>query len=815
MWPRRTLLLLALLAQLPASAAVDFVKDIKPIFADRCLDCHGAEEKKGGVDLSSYFGAHRPADSGEAILTPGAAGDALLIHVITATDKKRRMPPKGAALTAEQIATLKRWVAEGAVWPDDGWRPTPHWAYVAPRLPKVPAMAGAGARNSIDAFIDAKLAAEKLTRGPDADPAVQLRRVALDLTGLPPTVTQVDAFLADPSDAGYARLVDQFLASPAFGERWARPWLDAARFADSEGYQRDAERSLWPWRDWVIDALNQDMPFDRFTVEQLAGDLLPAPTLAQKIATGFQRNTPLNIEAGTDPLEDHYKQVVDRVNTLGAVWLGTTLGCAQCHNHKYDPISIVEYYRVFALFNQTPIESRQQGSKMGMAGMVPIGPTVSLPMDEATKKRHAALEQAYKKKEAALLAVLEPKWAALAADPKKFARLPEATQAELELDPSERTFDTYQTVVRAAFRTDQEVQALWSPVAASQALLLKVQPATSRVMQELSEPRPTYVAKRGDFLSPGEKVTGGMPSVLPAWPAQAPVNRLGLARWLVSPDQPLTARVTVNRLWAELFGQGIVSTLEEFGTQGAPPSHPELLDWLAVTFASEDQWSMKRTLRRMVLSATYRQSAAVRADAAARDPADVWLWRHPGQRLDAETIRDNALAISGLLNAKMGGPPVFPWQPEGFWRPTAGASLNKYRFSKDGDQFRRGIYTIWRRTAHYPSFSIFDAPDRNTCSLRRGRSSTPLQALALLNDKAYVEMAAAFARRMSGEFSGSVDQRIEQAFRTALARKPTTSERQQLRKVFEAAVKASGQEADGFVDVATVILNLYETIHRG
>jgi hypothetical protein len=352
-------------------------------------------------------------------------------------------------------------------------------------------------------------------------------------------------------------------------------------------------------------------------------------------------------------------------------------------------------------------------------------------------------------------------------------------------------------------------------VAASQALLLKVQPATSRVMQELSEPRPTYVAKRGDFLSPGEKVTGGMPLVLPAWPAQAPVNRLGLARWLVSPDQPLTARVTVNRLWAELFGQGIVSTLEEFGTQGAPPSHPELLDWLAVTFASEDQWSMKRTLRRMVLSATYRQSAAVRADAAARDPADVWLWRHPGQRLDAETIRDNALAISGLLNAKMGGPPVFPWQPEGFWRPTAGASLNKYRFSKDGDQFRRGIYTIWRRTAHYPSFSLFDAPDRNTCSLRRGRSSTPLQALALLNDKAYVEMAAAFARRMSGEFSGSVDQRIEQAFRTALARKPTTSERQQLRKVFEAAVKASGQEADGFVDVATVILNLYETIHRG
>jgi hypothetical protein len=447
--------------------------------------------------------------------------------------------------------------------------------------------------------------------------------------------------------------------------------------------------------------------------------------------------------------------------------------------------------------------------------MVAIGPTVSLPMDAATKTRYVIQEQAYKKKEATLLAALEPKWTALVADTKKFARLPEATQAELELDPSERTFDTYQTVVKSAFRTDKEIQALWAPVAASHALLLGVQPATSRVMQELTEPRPTYVAKRGDFLAPGEKVSGGVPSVLPAWPAKAPVNRLGLAQWLVQPNQPLTARVTVNRLWAELFGRGIVSTLEEFGTQGAPPTHPELLDWLAVTFVSEDQWSMKRTIRRMVLSATYRQSARVRADAEARDPDVVWLWRHPGQRLDAETIRDNALAISGLLNPKMGGPPVFPWQPEGFWRPTAGNSLNKYRFSTGGDQFRRGIYTIWRRTAHYPSFSLFDAPDRATCSLRRGRSSTPLQALALLNDKAYVEMAAAFARRMSDEFSGSADQRIEQAFRTALARKPTASERQQLRKIFDASVRASGKEADGYVDVATVILNLYETIHRG
>ncbi len=815
MLPRHAILLLVLFSRLSTWAAVDFVKEIKPIFEDRCLDCHSAEEKKGGVVLASYFGAHRPGDSGEAILTPGATGESLLIHVITATDKKRRMPPKGNALTPGQIATLKQWVAEGAVWPDDGWRPTPHWAYVAPRLPKVPAQSGKGARNAIDAFIDAKLSAEKLTRGPDADPAVQLRRVALDLTGLPPKVAQVDAFLADPSDANYARLVDQFLASPSFGERWARPWLDAARYADSEGYQRDAERSLWPWRDWVIDALNKDMPFDRFTVEQLAGDLLPSPTLAQKIATGFQRNTTLNIEAGTDPIEDHYKQVVDRVNTLGAVWLGTTLGCAQCHNHKYDPISIVEYYRVFALFNQTPIESRQLGSKMGMSAMVPIGPTVSLPTDDATKKRYEVLEQAYKKKEAALLTVLEPKWVALMANAKRFALLPEATQAELELDPSERTFDTYQTVVKGAFRTDKEIQTLWAPVAASHALLLRVQPASTRVMQEMSEPRPTYVAKRGDFLTNGEKVSGGVPSVLPAWPAQAPVNRLGLAQWLVQPEHPLTARVTVNRLWAELFGRGIVSTLEEFGTQGAPPSHPELLDWLAVTFVSEDHWSMKQAIRRMVLSATYRQSAAVREGADVRDPADVWLWRHPGQRLDAETIRDNALAISGLLNAKMGGPPVFPWQPEGFWRPTAGASLNKYRLSTDGDQFRRGIYTIWRRTAHYPSFSIFDAPDRATCSLRRGRSSTPLQALALLNDKAYVEMAAAFAQRMSEEFTGTVDQRIEQAFRTALARKPTASEQQQLRKVFDAAVKASGKEVEGFVDVATTILNLYETIHRG
>ncbi len=697
--------------------AIDFGRDIQPIFEAHCLKCHDGETRKGGVALDRFFHAHQPTDSGEPLFIKGNAGESLLVHVIESTDPEERMPAKGEPLTKVEIAHIRAWIDAGAPWPDDGWRPPKHWAYAPPSLPRIPLSATPWPRTTIDHFVEHRLREHGLQPNQEALPASLIRRVSLDLTGLPPTVDQVDVFLADPSDEAYERFVDHLLGSKAFGERWARQWLDLARYADSEGYQRDELRSLWGWRDWVIDALNADMPFDQFTVEQLAGDLLPEATPSQVIATGFQRNTPVNLEAGTDPHEDRYKQVVDRVNTLGAVWLGTTLACAQCHHHKYDPISIREYYELFAFFNQSPIETKQQGTEMGMSNMVYIGPNANVPEY-----------------------------------------------------PGE----------------------------------------TTRVMKTVATPRPTFIAKRGDFLAQGAAVEPRIPEVWPGLPQGAPANRLGLARWLVEKDHPLVGRVTMNRLWAEIFGQGLVPTLEEFGSQGATPTHPDLLDWLAVTLVTEDAWSLKKALRRLVLSSTYRQSTAVRPGAMAIDPTGSLYWRHPGQRLDAETIRDQALFVSGLLSHKVGGPPVYPFQPDGVWRKTVGAGPEEWIQSKGEDQYRRGIYTIWKRNGHYASFAIFDAPDRGVCTVNRARSNTPLQALTLLNDRAFVEMTRAFAQRTLHEFDGPLAEQLTHAFRTVLSRYPTPSELKSLQR----AVKDAPNKQEGFEDVATILFNLHETLHR-
>lgn len=715
--PMHRLLFLLFLVSASGGWALDFERNLRPILEARCLKCHDEKTRKGGVALDRFFLAHQPTDSGEPLFIQGDAAASLLVHVIEATDPEERMPAKAEALPAAEIALIRAWIDAGAPWPDDGWRPPKHWAYETPSLPPVPLRPSSWARDPIDHFIEAKLRQHALEPNEAASPASLLRRVSLDLTGLPPTVAQADAFLANPSDEAYARFVDHLLASKSFGERWARHWLDLARYADSEGYQRDELRSLWAWRDWVIAALNAGMPFDQFTVEQLAGDLLPEATVNQRIATGFQRNTPVNLEAGTDPHEDRYKQVVDRVNTLGATWLGTTLACAQCHHHKYDPISIGEYYQLFAFFNQSPIETKQKGSEMGMSNMIYIGPNVDVPDY-----------------------------------------------------PGE----------------------------------------TTRVMQTVATPRPTFIAKRGDFLSQGAEVQPGLPAIWPPLPQGAPANRLGLARWLVDKAHPLVGRVTMNRLWAELFGNGLVPTLEEFGSQGTAPSHPDLLDWLAVTFVTEDAWSLKKALRRLVLSRTYRQSARVRSAAMAIDPTNRFYWRHPGQRLDAETLRDQGLFVSGLLSHKVGGPPVYPFQPDGVWRKTIGAGPEEWIQSEGEDQYRRGIYTIWKRNGHYASFALFDAPDRGVCTVARARSNTPLQALTLLNDRAYVEMTKALAQRMRDEFEGSTTDRLTQAFRTLLSRTPTEEERSTLRRAVEAAPTLQ----EGFEDVATILFNLHETLHR-
>ena len=798
--------------------AVDFAKDVRPIFENHCFDCHDSETLKGGIGLENFYYASQPTDAGEPLFIPGKPDDSVLLHVVNESDPEKRMPQKGAPLSTAEIATLTRWIADGAIWPDDGWRPPKHWAYLPPTRPEPPsggaAIPGDRHANEIDHFIAAKLAEEKLTLNPPAEPARLIRRAYLDLIGLPPTTAQVDAFLAEPGFANYSKMVDELLASPAFGEKWAVQWLDLARYADSEGYQRDSPRSMWPWRDWVIKALNDDMPFDRFSIEQLAGDLLPGATESQKVATGFHRNAPMNLEAGTDPNEDHYKRNVDRLNTTATIWLGSTVGCAQCHNHKYDPISAREYYELYAFFNNTPMESKQLGSKMGMSGMTHIGPTMNVSktaVDLENEKKIAVEYRVYLGKiRADLMKQVDLK---IQKDPKGREALPKEV---VEIIDSEKEMSLAQCKViqkKVAPRdTVMSVRLENAQIMETRLKLLKSKEV--RVIEEMKKPRETFIAKRGDFLAKGDQVHPGTPAALHPFPDDLPRNRLGLAKWLVSPENPLVARAFVNRLWIEVFGQGLVTTPEEFGSQGEPPTHPELLDWLAVTFVEKDHWSLKQSLRRILLSATYRQSITLNPDFATTDPGNQLLWRHPGHRLGAETIRDQALAISGLLSRKQYGVHVRPPQPNSFWRKTAGASETYYIPSRGENAYRRGVYTLWRRNAHYPSFANFDAPDRSSCVVKRDISNTPLQALTLLNDPAYVEMANAFADRISKEGGKSLEDQISWAFRTTLAREPREAEHQLLSSAFEAVLGESKSKPRAYREIATILLNLHETINR-
>lgn len=797
---------------------VDFEREIAPLFARHCLDCHDTATRKGGVGLETHHHAHLPTDSGEAILAPGDPAGSALFRAITEHDPEKRMPLRNEPLTAEEVALLQRWIEEGAGWPDDGWRPPRHWAYLAPRRIPPPATATSFAPdrhpNEIDFFLLAELEKNGLALNPEAAPANLLRRVCLDITGLPPSPEQREEFLADPTFARYTRLVDELLASPAYGEKWAVPWLDLARYADSEGYQRDTPRSMWPWRDWVIAALNEDKPFDTFTIEQLAGDLLPDATESQRVATGFHRNTPLNLEAGTDPEEDHYKQIVDRVNTTGTIWLGSTVGCAQCHNHKYDPLSSREYYELFAFFNNTPMESRQQGAEMGMSSMIHIGPVLEVTRGLADIDAELAAEAEYEAALDSLRAdILQAVETRFQKDPKARETLTDELKSILEQDRDMSLMQCRTLSAKLALKLPGLPRRL-AEAGTREARLTEQRKKEVRVLEELPTPRATFVAKRGDFLSPGEKVSPATPAALHPFRDEYPRNRLGLARWLVDPANPLVARAYVNRLWIEIFGEGLVTTPGDFGPQGETPSHPELLDALAVAFVEEDAWSMKKALRRVVLSATYRQSIVVNETAAVRDPRNRWLWRHPGHRLSAEMIRDQALAISGLLSSRRYGISVRPYQPDGFWRKGAGASETSYLPSRGEDAHRRGVYTLWRRNAHYPSFANFDAPDRSVCIVQREVSNTPLQALTLLNDPVYLEIAEAFAKRILNEGGDTLESRMQWAFRAALTRAPREFEREGLRSAFERVRAASGSEEKAWREIATILLNLHETITR-
>ncbi|HEY2414341.1 MAG TPA: DUF1553 domain-containing protein [Pirellulaceae bacterium] len=828
-----------------ATRQIDFLRDIQPLFESRCNICHGEDDQAGQLRLDAKAIVLKGGKSGP-LFAAGKSADSLLIKRLVGIAGKR-MPLDDDPLTDDQIGLIRAWIDQGAIWPDGVGSPATevkkHWAYVAPQSPPLPHVSNsAWPNNAIDRFILSRLEKEQISPSPAADRERLIRRASLDLIGLPPAVTEVDAFLAEAGNRpdAYDRLLDRLLASPAYGERWATPWLDAARYADSNGYQRDGHRTIWPFRDWVIRALNSDMPFDRFTIEQIAGDLLPNATLEQQIATGFHRCTTVSVEAGTDEEENRTNQIIDRVNVTGTVWLGTTLECCQCHDHKYDPFTQRDYYGLFAFFNNTPKETYQRTK--GSAALEFGGPELELPPEETTAARRNELAARRKQIAAELEQCVASEATGLAAWEREMADKEKADEAKLPANikkllavPEVKRNAKQKTQIRDHFvGLSPETKRMQAEMDELKKQIDELAPPKTLTMTEMNEARATTIFERGSFLSPGEKVELGTPQILPPLPATAPQSRLGLAQWLVDPANPLTARVQVNRAWAQFFGRGLITSEEDFGAQADPPSHPDLLDWLATEFRDHGL-STKQIHRRIAESATYRQSSAFRRDLVNKDPNNLFLARAPRLRLTAELIRDNALAISGQKQSKMFGPPVYPPQPAGIWRVT-GLVDNNYRPSVGEDALRRGVYTVWRRSAPYPSFINFDAPDRSACTVKRPRTSTPLQALTLQNDPVYIDLAQALADNLTAQTADKpLDEQLTHAFRTVLCRKPTGSELLALREAFNAALDryhtdpAAAKSVIGnheippntttahwaaWFNLAQILLNLDETITK-
>jgi hypothetical protein len=935
-----------------AAAPLDYSRDVRPILSQHCFKCHGPDDnaRKAGLRLDGRAGALARSKSGEVPVVPGKPDLSELVRRIESDDDFELMPPPAAkkALTASQKAILRRWVAEGAEYRD-------HWALIAPRqveLPKV--QQGDWPKSPIDAFVLARLEAAGLRPSPAADRYTLIRRLYLDLTGLPPTPAEADAFVNDASPNAYEKIVDRLLRSPHYGERWARRWLDLARYADTNGYEKDRPRTMWLYRDWVINALNDDLPFDQFTIQQLAGDLLPGATLDQRIATGFHRNTMLNEEGGADPLEFRWHAVNDRVATTGTVWLGLTLNCCQCHNHKYDPISQKEYYQFAAFLNNcdeptievpsAPVAARRAEAERDIAAREAAladrfpGDPLALPGDtrSAAEQRQAYLEArfqgwlAVERQKLISWTVLRPTTATaniplltVEADGAVFVSgdhskrdvydltfrtdLKNITAIRLEALPDDRlpargpgrvnyegpfgdfflceatltndgkparlgavTADYHEGKNEPRLAADGNVLTGWSinggqgrahtivfnldepirkpgklelsllfekyyaaglgkfrvSVTADdrkaeargiagelepllrkepgrltvserqllQAQFLALAPELKPARDEITKlrnalpkhptalvlaerpahyPRQTFVHKRGEYTQPTDPVKAGVPAALPPLPSGATANRLAFARWLVSPGNPLTARVTVNRAWAAFFGRGIVRTTEDFGLQGEPPTHPDLLDWLAVQFV-RDGWSMKKLHKRIVMSATYQQTSKVSPALLEKDPRNELLSRGPRFRLEAENLRDTVLKASGLLSPKVGGPSVFPPQPANVTAEGAYGQL-KWEVSAGEDRYRRGLYTFSKRTAPFAMFSTFDGPSGEACVARREVSNTPLQALTLLNDAAFVEAAQALGRQLATA-QASTEAKARELLRRALIRIPDPDE---------------------------------------
>jgi hypothetical protein len=833
------------------SAAVDFNTEVKPIFNKKCITCHGGVKRKAGFSLLFRADALAETESGKPAIVPGDPDHSEMIRRLTVNDPEERMPYKHPPLSSDEIGILRRWIKQGAQWGD-------HWAYVPVKTQAIPDDGEDWAKNAVDHFIYEKMKEHDLSPSPEADKKVLLRRASLDLIGLPPDAALSKQFLADNSAAAYENMIDTLLASPHYGEKWTSMWLDLARYADTKGYERDDSRNIWRYRDWLIDAFNCDMPYDRFLTEQIAGDLLPNATDAQYIATAFHRNTMTNDEGGTDNEEFRTAAVLDRVNTTWEALMGTTFACVQCHSHPYDPFRHDEYYKFMAFFNNTRDEDTEEDYPLLRHLTDSMKTQLRLLTDWL--KENASTEQSVQWNR--FIKTWEPsihsltadhfinselndtKWLVLrnhgAARLKKvsmdnvdqlivrYATGKKGGRWSIHLDsasgPIVKTIavsptkgyeilevnfprqsgvhDLYLTYTNATIKNPDENGIFFDWFHFTTAFpgkektgfekyknmywsLLNAQVPGTPVMMENppSMHRTTNVFERGNWLVKGDEVTADVPRSLQPLPPNAPHNRLGLAMWLTDKKNPLVARTMVNRVWEQLFGTGLVETLEDMGTQGSEPTHVELLDYLSYQFMNEYKWSIKKLVKAIMMSATYRQDSKVTPELLEKDPSNKWYARGSRVRLSAEQIRDQALFLSGLLNPQLKGPSVFPYQPKGIWlSPWNGAD---WAISKGDQKYRRALYTYWKRTAPYPAMLTFDGVAREVCTARRIRTNTPLQALVTLNDSSFIVMARHFAYRMQAEGGNTVQQQINKGYELATGKTAPEKTVQALMKLYD------------------------------